>query len=641
MPPPLPPNPGALAAAAAAAAPLLHARNVGIDAVSSSEFGAVSEDWWSDRLLLPRSPAPFDEVDFRSTAGSLSASADSQHHMLALTTLRIFFIAFVGAYLLFTLVALRYALARFAKSLRREVVEVPVPARAASSRSLRATFAAARRRNQPGPGAPSPSQTPVLPHHDRVCSPESIVDAAAAAPSPPARIEYRRQLRPLREFHARVWFFGAKSLMALVFFFNAVGQLSMNLPDISDDACQQRNRATQSMFQAGYALAMGLMLARADQLLSLSQWSRTHRPLHLMTWLIYVALGALDVVKLRSRAIDSPDAGRYCSWEPSSLIFNARRILDIGIETYVCFVCFNSLWIRKTLHAEFNNTMDFLRALATSYVPRAAVLILNVLGDLYITSGPGNYSVAVPFFWVACNVLLLGFIVYDEMMFKVAIHSFKRAAGRAQRRQRRHRVSDAAGAGGASGITRGVDPLTLPMVDRNGSGPTVPHTAYQRVAASDSGVHHGSTPTQLVNTFLASSPSSSVANGGGYGAAEYRHWSPPPPPPQQRVRGHARVWSHDDLRTHSAARFQQLRAGIAPGAGRGGGVDSQASLLTVVTSGASDHGSESDDEDDGRWDLDDEEGASATPTLVVVEHERAPPRGGPGHGPFPGPARMG
>ncbi|KNE67768.1 hypothetical protein AMAG_12493 [Allomyces macrogynus ATCC 38327] len=214
----------------------------------------------------------------------------------------------------------------------------------------------------------------------------------------------------------------AKAVMALAFAADGVGHVLLNMPGVTTDAaCLARTRFTQLAFVAGYAMAMGVLLARAHQIATAMKLWRggkgglrkqrvveTTMPTraavarytgcgagyaHVLLWIVYALLGTIDVTILRScldtdgdaEMDNSPLASSYCHWSPNPVVYTARRLLDLVIESYLCLVAIYGLWIqRKAEPAELNSTLQFAKALSVSYAPRAAVLMLNVVSDLYI-----------------------------------------------------------------------------------------------------------------------------------------------------------------------------------------------------------------------------------------------------------------
>ncbi|ORZ38459.1 hypothetical protein BCR44DRAFT_1428310 [Catenaria anguillulae PL171] len=284
-------------------------------------------------------------------------------------------------------------------------------------------------------------QFPQQPHQGQMAAPRPQQSRhpnspATEPPNPLAdpSIQTRRRLRPISEMHSRTFYFLAKTIMALSFTLNAITNLIITFPStVRLNHCQTHVQLMQFTFQLGYAMAMGIMLARADHILGISKWSTSHRPIHVLSWLIYVGFGIADVFTFTSVSVKTHivDEGPYCSWEPSPILYMSKRVFDLCIEMYVCFVCFNALWVRRE-RAEFNTTRHFIQALAVSYVPRACVLIVIVLFDIYVTAAGVFTPTLSPFFWIACNALIMVFVAYDDFMFKVVM-------GRAQRKRQRMR----------------------------------------------------------------------------------------------------------------------------------------------------------------------------------------------------------
>ncbi|KAJ3366659.1 hypothetical protein GGF32_003303 [Allomyces javanicus] len=251
----------------------------------------------------------------------------------------------------------------------------------------------------------------------------------------------------------------AKAVMALAFAADGIGHVLLNMPGVTTDAaCLARTRFTQLAFVAGYVMAMGVLLARAHQIAGAMQlWRRpgavrkpravetttTTTPrytacgagyAHVLVWIVYALLGTIDVTILRScldsdgdaDSGNSPLASSYCHWSPNPVVYTARRLLDLAIESYLCLVAVYGLWIqRKAEPAEFNSTLQFAKALSVSYAPRAAVLMLNVVSDLYILWA-NAYNVAVPFGWLASNVLVMLFVAYDEELVRATLRGLRK-----------------------------------------------------------------------------------------------------------------------------------------------------------------------------------------------------------------------
>ncbi|KAJ3369502.1 hypothetical protein GGF31_005212 [Allomyces arbusculus] len=262
----------------------------------------------------------------------------------------------------------------------------------------------------------------------------------------------------------------AKAIMALAFAADGIGHVLLNMPGVTTDAaCLARTRFTQLAFVAGYVMAMGVLLARAHQIATAMQLWRggggkvrkqravavveatTTTPTaaaaavarytgcgagyaHVFVWIVYALLGTIDVTILRScldtdgdgDSENTPLASSYCHWSPNPVVYTARRLLDLAIESYLCLVAVHGLWIqRKAEPAELNSTLQFAKALSVSYAPRAAVLMLNVVSDLYILWA-NAYNVAVPFGWLASNVLVMLFVAYDEELVRATLRGLRR-----------------------------------------------------------------------------------------------------------------------------------------------------------------------------------------------------------------------